>query len=507
MPRRRGRPRDAARRGRRRRPPVRSRSRPARRSAATRCSRTRSRTSSRSPGVVETLELASIPPLRDERDDHHPLVIAGGPLTFSNPAPLAPFCDVIIIGEGEELIVELVDARARGRVPAQRAVGPARGQRPGYYLPHRTARRVPPVAAVDDELLPARSVIATPHTELADMFMTEAARGCSRGCTYCVMRRSTNGGMRIVDRATTIIAGIPEPTRAGSAWSARRSPITRTSRRSSARRRRRPRGRHLEPARRQARPTSWSALLARGGYRTLTVAADGASERMRRVVERSTQARHLLRSAELARDAPATHAQGLHDARRARARPTRTSTSSSSFEGARRDPSARRVRARAVRGQAQHAARRHAVRRDRRRRSAARTAARGPQARRPRGKVEVRPTSARWAWVEYMIAQGETRRRARDHGRPPRRRQLRRLQAGVRGARGRADGAARPGPVQPGADRAQEEAARGDRLIDGDGRGQRRFQVRTTGRVVDEILNVRGASLPSAKVRRATCAT
>ena len=42
-------------------------------------------------------------------------------------------------------------------------------------------------------------------------------------------------------------------------------------------------------------------LLARGGYRTLTVAADGASERMRRVVERSTKASHLLRSAELAR--------------------------------------------------------------------------------------------------------------------------------------------------------------------------------------------------------------
>src|SRR5256885_7695826 len=42
-------------------------------------------------------------------------------------------------------------------------------------------------------------------------------------------------------------------------------------------------------------------LLARGGYRTLTVAADGASERMRRVIERSTRAEHLVRSAELAR--------------------------------------------------------------------------------------------------------------------------------------------------------------------------------------------------------------
>src|SRR6185503_18244867 len=83
--------------------------------------------------------------------------------------------------------------------------------KPGYYLPSH-GERVPPVAQADDALLPARSQIATPHTELADMFLTEAARGCSRGCTYCVMRRSTNGGMRIVARPD-IIAGIPADAR------------------------------------------------------------------------------------------------------------------------------------------------------------------------------------------------------------------------------------------------------------------------------------------------------
>ena len=53
------------------------------------------------------------------------------------------------------------------------------------------------------------------------MFLIEAARGCSRGCTYCVMRRSTNGGMRIVPPERD-----PRPAsrsaRAASAWSARR---------------------------------------------------------------------------------------------------------------------------------------------------------------------------------------------------------------------------------------------------------------------------------------------
>src|ERR1700733_5257024 len=162
-------------------------------------------------GVVETLTRATIPVLREDREPRHPIIVAGGPLTFSNPAPLAPFCDVIILGEGEELIVELVNFARDVGFDRERLWAALAG-RPGYYLPHVHGEIVPSVAAVADALLPARSVIATPNTELADMFMTEAARGCSRGCTYCVMRRSTNGGMRVVARET-IIAGIPAAAR------------------------------------------------------------------------------------------------------------------------------------------------------------------------------------------------------------------------------------------------------------------------------------------------------
>jgi len=74
-------------------------------------------------GVVETLERAGVPVLAADRDARHPLVIAGGPLTFSNPAPLAPFFDLVVLGEGEQLVSELVEiarevgfVRERGRV-------------------------------------------------------------------------------------------------------------------------------------------------------------------------------------------------------------------------------------------------------------------------------------------------------------------------------------------------------------------------------------------------------
>src|SRR5262249_47656526 len=55
-------------------------------------------------GVLEMLDLAGIPLLRVERDARHPLVIAGGPLTNSNPLPLDPFVDAVLLGEAEDLI-------------------------------------------------------------------------------------------------------------------------------------------------------------------------------------------------------------------------------------------------------------------------------------------------------------------------------------------------------------------------------------------------------------------
>ncbi|MGE0868387.1 MAG: radical SAM protein [Kofleriaceae bacterium] len=355
-------------------------------------------------GVVETLERASLPVLAVDRAPHHPLVIAGGPLTFSNPAPLAPFFDVIVVGEGEQVVAELI-AIARDVGFDRERVWAALRDRPGFYLPHVHGEMVPPVAAVDDALLPARSVIATPNTELADMFMTEAARGCSRGCTYCVMRRSTNGGMRIVPRKT-IIEGIPADARrvglVGAAVTDHPDIIAVV--------------RDIVDGGREVGISSLRAdkltdelvgLLARGGYRTLTVAADGASERMRRVVERSTQARHLLRSAELA----AAHRLHTLKVYMMLGVPSETDADVDELVQLSRELAA--IHPRVAYGLAPFVAKRNTPldgtpfagidvveARLARLRKGLGAAGLG-------GKVEVRPTSARWAWVEYMIAQGE----------------------------------------------------------------------------------------------------
>ena len=188
----------------------------------------------------------------------HPLVVAGGPLTFSNPLPLGAVRRRDRRGRGRgarrSSCCAAVDAEPDRAALLERAGAHA----DGFWVPSLHGERLPPVAQADDALLPARSAMLTPHTELRSMFLIEAERGCSRGCTYCVMRRSTNGGMRMVApdvRARRHPRGRAprRPGRRGGHRPSARSP------RSCAARRRRPRGRHLVAARRSARPTSSSA--------------------------------------------------------------------------------------------------------------------------------------------------------------------------------------------------------------------------------------------------------
>src|ERR1700682_298434 len=249
-------------------------------------------------GLFERLSLANIPLLRGERSEKHPLVVCAGPLTFSNRVPLAPFSDVIIVGEAEEVIHELCDALTLPRHELLSTLS----KQAGFYVPG-LSDQWPSVAKADDDRLPARSQIITPHTELRSMFLIEPERGCSRGCTYCVMRRTTNGGMRTVDPERVLELIPSEARRVGLVGAAvtdhpRIVELVRTLVED---------GREvgissLRADRLCARPELVS-LLASGGARTLTTAADGASERLRVALDRKTTAAQLIRVAVLAREA------------------------------------------------------------------------------------------------------------------------------------------------------------------------------------------------------------
>jgi radical SAM superfamily enzyme YgiQ (UPF0313 family) len=139
----------------------------------------------------------------------------------------------------------------------------------------------------------------TPHAEFSNMFLVESERGCSRSCTYCVMRRSTNGGMRIAPMEK-ILGVIPDDAKkvglVGAAVSDHPKIVQIVNTLADQ-------GREvgLSSLRPDRLSDEFVAALKRGGYRTLTTAMDGPSERLRESLERRAKERNLVKCAEMAR--------------------------------------------------------------------------------------------------------------------------------------------------------------------------------------------------------------
>ncbi len=249
-------------------------------------------------GLLTCLELSGIPLRHNDRGQNWPLIIVGGPITFSNPLPLGPFSDVIVMGEGEELIHLLIDwwkdYDDREKYLQDVAL------LPGIYVPSIHGEILRPVAQARNEYLPAYSPILTANTELSSMHLVENARGCHRGCSFCVMRRTTNGGMRTVSPErvlATIPDNAPKVGLVGAATSDHpkildiMGAIVDGGRQVS-----------LSSLRADRLNHDFVSILARGGARTLTVASDGTSQRMRDFAQKGIKEKHLRHCAELVRD-------------------------------------------------------------------------------------------------------------------------------------------------------------------------------------------------------------
>ncbi len=247
------------------------------------------------PALLEMLDLSGIPLLRKDRDERHPLILAGGPLTNSNPIILAPFVDLIILGEGEELIHDLLNAAAEMK---RNDLLSRFSQLPGCYVSGMTPK-LPKIAMVQNSRLPAYSQILTRNTVLSSMFLIEPGRGCSRTCTYCVMRNAASGGTRFIS-PEKILSLIPENARRVGLVGAA---VTDHQRINDLVRKIVTNGREigissLRADRLNKELVQW---LARGGYKTLTTALDGVSQRLRKMIDRKTTERHLIHAAELVR--------------------------------------------------------------------------------------------------------------------------------------------------------------------------------------------------------------
>jgi len=237
-------------------------------------------------GLIECLELSNINPLSRNRSSRYdPLVIAGGPLTFSNPLPLGPFVDIVILGEAEEIIPIFIEHYKNYN--DKNKLLKKLSELPGFYIP-------------SIHLDYFFSSIITPNTELSNMFLIEPERGCSRGCSFCVMRRSTNNGMRLVsiDKVIEKIPDFVEKVGLVGAAVSDHPKITDILEELVVNRNKKI---GISSLRADRLNDKFVNLLVKGGYKTLTVASDGASQRIRNFMEKRIKEEHIIKAAELSK--------------------------------------------------------------------------------------------------------------------------------------------------------------------------------------------------------------
>lgn len=148
--------------------------------------------------LLAMLDLAGIPLRWENRDDSHPIIMAGGPAAF-NPEPLAPFVDLFFIGDAEEGLPQMLSiihdskGMSRGDVLAQIAGKVESVYIPRFYdenrrpvvdfAPPKIAARV--VTALKPDYYPEQPIV--PLIDVThDHLGVEIMRGCPQGCRYCM---------------------------------------------------------------------------------------------------------------------------------------------------------------------------------------------------------------------------------------------------------------------------------------------------------------------------------
>jgi radical SAM family uncharacterized protein len=275
--------------------------------------------------VLRLLRAAGIPVRAEARGPGDPLVLMGGVCAFSNPEPMAPFMDAIAVGEGEELVGEIVGAyascRADGREGRRRRVIERLKPLRGIYVPEAydvryaddgTIGAVTPrdgdVPAVvvkrrlgDVNRFETRSILKTPKAEYGHMALLEVGKGCGRGCRFCLegqvyrpvrhrslesLRESVARIAKESKRVGLVGACVSDYPWIGELMKMLEEHGVEVS---------------ISSLRADSLTEDLVASLQRGGHRTLTMAPEAGTERLRRVIRKIITDEQLYAACDLLR--------------------------------------------------------------------------------------------------------------------------------------------------------------------------------------------------------------
>jgi radical SAM family uncharacterized protein len=266
--------------------------------------------------ILEMLRLSGIAADKRERTPDDPLLALGGICSFFNPEPLADFFDLVIVGEGEETVGEFIDAYKADRSKDRQELLRSLAAIPGVYIPGfygvayhedgtiKERKKLEPAAPAvikkrtfeDINSAPAASVILTPNTEFSDRYLAEITRGCGRHCRFCMAgylylpprnlgleqaREQARKADALCGKIGLVGAALSDYPEIGGLCAAIEGGVSVSS----------------------LRADSVSAALierlAKSGHKTISIAPEAGSERLRRVINKGITEADILRAADM----------------------------------------------------------------------------------------------------------------------------------------------------------------------------------------------------------------
>jgi radical SAM family uncharacterized protein len=266
--------------------------------------------------ILTILENIGLPLRADQRDDRHPLVIAGGVACFLNPEPIAAFFDCFLIGEAEAIMPRFLEVFAPGN-KRRSMLKKLASEVSGAYVPafyevkyHRdgTIAAFNPREAVPTGVKRAYlkdladsstcSAILTPDTAFERTHLVEVARGCPHGCRFCAagfiyrpprfrpisaLANDIDQGVSQTDRIGLVGAAVSDLPGLGELCGQYQDKDIRIS---------------FSSLRADGLSAELLSVLKHSNVKTATIAPDAGSERMRKVINKGINRDTILAAAD-----------------------------------------------------------------------------------------------------------------------------------------------------------------------------------------------------------------
>lgn len=270
--------------------------------------------------IFNLLESLDIPLQGKERQEHHPLVFGGGTVLTANPEPFADFFDVILLGDGENLLDEFIDAYQQVRTADRSTKLRHLARVPGVYVPslyevtyHSPEGRIKAIAPVDSEI-PSQvqkqtyrgntlstSTVVTAKAAWENIYMVEVVRSCPEMCRFCLasylslpfrtapvassLIPAIERGLKVTNRLGLLGASVTQHPEFEAILDYLSQPQYRDVRLSIA------------SVRTNTVTEKLAATLANRDTRSITIAVESGSEKIRRIINKKLANEEIIQAA------------------------------------------------------------------------------------------------------------------------------------------------------------------------------------------------------------------